>query len=315
MAVIRKFLFDTDFDTPPPSEEKAAAAEAPPEPEVVAPTYSEEQLLLAREESFAAGKEEGRREASASLEQRIADTLQAIGSAVNDLYARQQEATQAVTRDAVAVALGISRKLFPDLNERNALGEVGRMVEMTVQRIIEEPRVVIRVHAELREALGEHLDRLAAAIGYEGKLIVQPDDSVAMGDCRMEWGSGAAIRDTEALWQIIGEVAERNLGAEARGMMERIEDAGTDEGAAAETAGANAPEAGFQPESPPATEPEPVAAEPEPPAGTEAAGREDEPAAPPTTEPAAPPEPASEATTEAQDAPADAAPARGEGHG
>lgn len=266
MVASNKFLFDTNFSAPGEPEQERPVEETPTEPEVVEPTYGEEQLLQAREEGFAAGKEEGHKEALASLQQRILDTLDVVGAAVKDLYAHQREANDQVMRDAVVIALGISRKLFPDLNERNALGEVGRMVEMTVQRIVEEPRVVIRVHSDLRDSLDEHLDRLSKAIGYEGKLIVSPDDSIAMGDCRMEWSSGAAVRDTQALWQIIEEVLERNFGANGAEFPGGEGSAAGEAAIPADAEAASAPSP--QPSEPPAAMPE-AAPEPAPAASTE----------------------------------------------
>lgn len=211
MTNVRKFLFDTDFDLPDEPQE-AAAADEPEEIEPEAPTFSEEDLERAREEGFKAGREQGVREASDAVERRAADLLGAIAAAFDDLFQRQQDMHNEALRDAVSIAVVITRKLFPVYSRRGALGEVEQMVRTAVEKALGEPRIVIHVHPELEPSLGEPVTALATGKGYDGKVLLLPDDGLEISDARVEWTDGGTARDTAAMWRDIEEIVAQTLG-------------------------------------------------------------------------------------------------------
>ena len=51
--------------------------------------------------------------------------------------------------------------------------------------------------------------------GFEGRLSVQPDASVARGDCRIEWADGGVNRDTATTLAAIEDVVGRYIAARA----------------------------------------------------------------------------------------------------
>ncbi len=220
MAEVKKFLFDRSFDVKqakkepdikegPEEQESEAAVEA--EPAVEIPTFSEEDLEMAREVAYKKGIEEGLREASAATERRAADALDIIGAKMSDLmHGRAADRDEAV-RSAVSVAAVMMHKTFPEFNRRNGLREVEVTVEEAILRVLEEPRILIRVDSEARTILEGRIEDVAAARGYEGKITVLEDTNLSVGDCRIEWGDGGAERDAQALWREIDEIIERNL--------------------------------------------------------------------------------------------------------
>jgi flagellar assembly protein FliH len=210
MSTVTKFTFDLDFDAPE-EPEVPEAVEEEEEPEEVIPTFSEEEVEQARAEGFEAGKEEGRREAADATEQKLLETIEAACTKIGDIYNTQNEANREIGREMISVAAAIAKKMFPDLNARNALGEVERVVQETLKAVTEEPRIQIMVNPELREPLTERLGTMTHRAGFEGKVFVNPDPSMALGDCRIEWSNGAAVRDGEELWQMIEEIIEHNL--------------------------------------------------------------------------------------------------------
>ncbi len=227
MTAVTKFMFDTEFDprinrkTDPAADSSLSdvdpdgamgVEENEDEEEEVLPGYSEAQLEEAKAESFEAGKLEGAREAASTIEKETLMTVQAISLQVTDLFGRQELANSVLLRDGIGIAATIARKLFPAMNEQNALGEIDRLVEHTLLRLIEEPRVVIRVNPELMEPLGGRLNDLKAGAGYEGRIVMKEDSSLVYGDCRMEWGDGSAERNVDSLWQSIDQIIEGNLG-------------------------------------------------------------------------------------------------------
>jgi flagellar assembly protein FliH len=233
MAEVRKFLFDRSFDVepkqidaapaemealPPPAEEAVAVEEAEP-----VPTFSEEELEQARAEAFAAGREEGLRDAMGQAERRVADALDMIGIRLAHLMDGLEAANRAATASAVAVAAGIARKLLPELARHGAAEEVVAVVGEAMERVIEEPRIVVRVDAENHPVLEERLAKLAEIKGYEGRLLVVAEASLALGDCRIEWSNGGAERDMAALWNEIDRVIERNLTEGETSVAEKAE--------------------------------------------------------------------------------------------
>lgn len=217
MPPARKFMFDLDFDDP----EAVARAERGPEPEpevveeaepeIVVPTFSEEELGEAREEAYKEGFEAGRKEAAEATEEKLLSTVEKACEEMSAIYNAQYEANRDIAKEMISVASAIAKKMFPDLNARNALGEIERVVQETLSAITEEPRVQIMVPPDLRESFLERLTTMTNRAGFDGKVFVNPDASLNPGDCRIEWSNGAAVRDSEALWEMIDEIVERNI--------------------------------------------------------------------------------------------------------
>ena len=224
----KKFLFDTDFS--PESElraqldavaakEKAAKAAAEAEAEAAqvaehaAPTYGEEDLAQAREEGYQSGHTTATQDLTTALEQRVANTLDAINTQVAALAAAFDADKEERSRDAVAVATVIVRKLFPALNMDKSLDEIKHMILEAMQRTSGAPSLIVRVHPDMHQTIEDQANQLASQRGHEGTLTVMADDSVAEGDAAVEWDGGGMIRDSKVMWQEIDEIIERNLGS------------------------------------------------------------------------------------------------------
>ncbi len=214
MTVVRKFLFENSFDD---EEEPKVVEEQEPEeeePEEVVPTFSEEEVNAAREEGFAAGKEEGIREAAEATERDILAVMGQVGEKFDDLFKVQEAANASILESAISVAVGIARKVFPDLNEKNALGEVERMAVKTLKDLLEEPVVTLYVNSGLLAPFEERTEALKTQAGFKGEVKVTAAEDIALGDCRIEWSGGGAKRDSAELWRDIDKIVERNLSGE-----------------------------------------------------------------------------------------------------
>jgi len=209
MSTVRKFTFDRDFGAP--EEPEVPEIEEEEEPEVIVPTFSEEEMAAARAEGVLEGLEQGRKEAADATEQKLLETIEQACEKIAEIYSAQAEANREIATEMISVSTAISKKMFPDLNARNALGEVERVVQETLKAITEEPRVQIIVNPDLRELLTERLATMTHRAGFDGKVFVNGDPSLILGDCRIEWSNGAAIRNSEELWEMIDEIIERNL--------------------------------------------------------------------------------------------------------
>lgn len=215
MTAVRKFLFERSFDDEKPEVvEEQEHEEEEEEPEEVVPTFSEEEVNAAREEGFAAGKEEGIREAAEATERDILAVMGQLGEKFSDLFKAKETADAAILDSAISVAVGIARKIFPALNDKNALGEVERMVVETLEHLLEEPIVTLYLNSGLLAPFEERIEALKTQAGFKGEVKVTVGEDVAPGDCRIEWSGGGAKRDSVELWQKIDEIVERNLSGE-----------------------------------------------------------------------------------------------------
>ncbi len=216
----KKFLFDSDFDetdAPPKEVEEEIVAVEEEEVEEAAPTFSEEDLAEARQEGFAAGKKEGIGESADAVEHQVMESLAKLADIMNQVFSIQEKANDAMSRNAVAVAVSIAGKAFPELARLNALGEVEGMVASVMERVVKQPRLVIAVDEKLHRPLAERIDAVIAKSDYEGKVELALDAELAFGDCRIEWDDGGAERNVAEIWRDIDDIVRRNLGVGAEG--------------------------------------------------------------------------------------------------
>lgn len=204
MAQMEKYLFETSFDVEPPPP---TPAEETPEPAV----YSAEELTAAQDESFAKGKTEGYESARQDIEQATGQALGAIAARLEATAAELAEVNERHLRQSLQAAVTILRKLFPELARRHGLGEIEAAIAACLERLRDEPRVVIRTADALVDLLCERIDPLAESCGFEGKIVLLSDPALASGDVRVEWADGGAERDGERLWAEVDQILADSL--------------------------------------------------------------------------------------------------------
>ena len=214
MASPQKFMFDRSFDSGEETPEKDPEVEAvEEEPQEEVAMFTEEQMAVARESGFTSGKEEGILEAAEAMDRKVYDVVQAIDERFAALFAEQNKANAKRFQEAIRIATGITRKCFPTLNEEHGLDEIENMVSEALKKIIEEPRVVIYTHPDLRQPLTDRIKPITAGAEFAGQVMIVDDKMVEFGDCRVEWGNGGAERNTGELRQKIEEIVEHNVAA------------------------------------------------------------------------------------------------------
>ncbi|MCW5750602.1 MAG: hypothetical protein KIT81_05590 [Alphaproteobacteria bacterium] len=193
-----KFLFDRSFDEP---EEEAVA--------VSAPRFGVADLEAARQEGIAEGRRMGDAAARAALEQEMLAALRTLESGVAEIM-RQQTAGIAALREAAArLGVAIGRKLSSNFTRLAPVDEVVAVIERCIDEQREEPRLVVRASEVVVEALRARIHAIVERGGYEGQIVLLPDDGLRGGDCRLEWADGGAIRDEAALVERITEIVMR----------------------------------------------------------------------------------------------------------
>jgi flagellar assembly protein FliH len=199
MKTTAKYLFDEDF----------ATGKSPTMTVVEAERRRADAESQAYRNGFAAGEakvqaETAQRTAAALTV--IADSMARIERALSGIEARLEA-------EAVEVAVAVGGKLAPELIAREPFAEVAALATDCFRHLVKTPHVAIRVGPDLYDDAKHKLEEIAAARGFEGRLMVLSDDALAAGDCRIEWADGGVTRDRAATETTINVCVTRYLGA------------------------------------------------------------------------------------------------------
>lgn len=207
MTAIQKFLFDNSFDAPANGRDGSFVVGRSAQRK----SYTEAEIETIRRAAFDEGVEAGRRQEAAANEKHCALALEAASRGLARLLARADQDRRAADRSAVEAATMIARKLLPTLAHRHGLSEIEGLVGECLARVLDEPRVVVRVADSLLDPLNARLEALAATQGFRGRFVLLADSSLAEGDARIEWADGGGERDTDAIWRQIDGVIKLYL--------------------------------------------------------------------------------------------------------
>lgn len=200
----------------------------------------------ARATALAQGRQEGMADAMASIEQQISVTVDGLFNKLGQLFRDHEQWTRGVHRESIELATSIMRRLAPELVRGSELPQIEKVINDAFQFLTEQPKVIVRVAAELEEPLRDKVHLMASRVGYEGDVMLVGDPELAPTDCRISWSAGAVERSIEETWQQIDELVERTLTAlpprpttepepeRARRLIDPPAPAGTEIGAEAE---------------------------------------------------------------------------------
>lgn len=176
----KPFLFETDFRSGRPSAEARRAADL---------------AAQAEAEAHARGLQEGRVQAEAQVQGRLADAMTRLALAAAGLLAEADARDAEREAQAVEVAVLIARKVAGDALDAAPLAGIGEAARAALQHLRGVPHLVVRVHDSLVEQAETLVKRLARERGYEGRLVVLGDPELPAGDARIEWADGGIVRD------------------------------------------------------------------------------------------------------------------------
>ncbi|HEX3709411.1 MAG TPA: FliH/SctL family protein [Pseudolabrys sp.] len=199
MKTAAKYLFDEDF----------AGGGKPTITLVEAERRRADAESIAYRNGFAAGQAQAQAEIAqntAAALAVIADGLDRIHRALGNIEARLES-------EAVEVAVAVAGKLAPELIAREPFAEISALATECFRHLVKTPHVSVRISADLYAAGKDKLQEIAQARGFEGRLVVQPDASLAPGDCRIEWSEGGVNRDQAAMFAAIDDVVGRYVAA------------------------------------------------------------------------------------------------------
>lgn len=215
MVVTTKFMFDTEFGS------ESAARKKAPEPVVHEEImFTETDVAAAKAEAFESGMRQGQMQALRGIEATTAETVSAISVQFSQLVASHEEKVNAIKGDAARLALALASRLAPRLIDLAPELEVRQLIEECLVDLHDEPRIVVRASDETCQHLAPKLDEIGNRAGFQGKLILLPDDEARPGDCRIEWADGGTERRLGEIEARLDEMISRFVrsltgGAEA----------------------------------------------------------------------------------------------------
>jgi flagellar assembly protein FliH len=199
MSAPVKFLFEDDF---------TAGNGAGPARSVTAAAH---QAALARTEAEA--YRNGLAAAEAKIEGRTAAACERIAQGIA-MMAQGLAAIEArLEAESVEVAVAVARKLAPELIATEPLAEISALAASCFRQLISAPHVVVRIAEPIYEIAHKRLEEIARLHGFDGRLVVLAEPTLAVGDCRIEWADGGMVRDRGATEAAIGEAVGRYVTA------------------------------------------------------------------------------------------------------
>jgi len=197
MAAPAKFLFDIDFAAPDKKEKAATPAEIA------------EMVAEAEARAYRAGYDAAQHEAKVESDRRVALALEEIAISIGAIAARVNGIENRMETEAVDVAVAVAKKLCAELMAREPLGEITALVSDCFSHLVATPHLVVRINDSLYDAARTQIERLASHAGFEGRLVILAEPTIATGDCRIEWADGGVVLDRAATEAKINELVGR----------------------------------------------------------------------------------------------------------
>ncbi len=202
----KKFLFNlNDFDDAyvDPNEE----LEPPP------PVFSEEELEAAKKESYTLGKQAGAEEARASREQAIAEVIEVISRDTSILFEAELGREKTYELESVKLSLAIFKKIFPHYTQAHGLNELKEAISSVLQKQSGIADITISVHPDAVSGVKEHIKAIPVANEKSAGFKVQANEDLSVGDCKLSWSDGGAVRNSDTISGEITRLMEDALAA------------------------------------------------------------------------------------------------------
>ena len=178
---IQKFAFDREF---------APDGTVLREGDVFKRVYTEEEMQMAAEQAAIAAQEM----AEVQAQEAAAEAAKQLVGQVAALTGRLAAEAEAMRQDAARLALATARAIAGEALQRYGEDTLMQCITEALTDLRGEPRIAVRVAPQFADQLGALLDEEAKMAGLDGALIVRADSEVAVGDCLIEWRSGAIER-------------------------------------------------------------------------------------------------------------------------
>ena len=199
MKATAKYLFDEDF----------ASREKP----TITMVEHERRRADAESQAYRQGFNAGEQQAHQEATKRMADALSVIADGLGRLDGALMAIETRLETEAVEVAVAVAAKLSPALIAREPFAEIAALATECFHHLVSTPLVTVRIAADIHETAKGQIEEIARSNGFDGRLAVMSDESLAPGDCRIEWADGGIIRESTATASAIDETVARYIAA------------------------------------------------------------------------------------------------------
>ncbi|MBY0299415.1 MAG: flagellar assembly protein FliH, partial [Methylobacterium sp.] len=159
--------------------------------------------------AHARGLQEGRAQAEAQVQARLADALNRLAAAATGMIAAADARDAEREAQALDFATALARKIAGEALTAHPMEAILETARSALQHLRGVPHLAVRVNDALVEETEGVLKRLARERGYEGRLIVLGDPDLLPGDARMEWADGGVVRDRAAIEAALARALDR----------------------------------------------------------------------------------------------------------
>ena len=170
-----------------------------PEPEPKAPSYSQDELDAAVSAAEERSYEKGFNAATADVQKQQQAVLEEINSNSLSLLAEQDNSYRQDEQNALKFALGLVRKLLPNLEADVAKEEVEAFLSDNFAKFKGEKSLSFSFNPKMAANIAPLLSKLAEKNDFEGKIAVHKDINLGLSDCAVEWKNGGVTRSTEQI--------------------------------------------------------------------------------------------------------------------
>jgi flagellar assembly protein FliH len=177
-----KFAFDTVFDD---------SGDIASSPVKLKRTYTPEEVQAERSQAFAEGERSvvarAEQAAAAALAEIAVHAKAALPALTNLVHEHRSSSAELALACAKAIA-GAALDQFPSAPVTAALEGLAREIEA-------QPRLIVRVNADLAERTQAALEGVAQSLGYPGQILVKDEPRLAPAAFVLDWGDGRAAFD------------------------------------------------------------------------------------------------------------------------
>ena len=202
MATAAKYMFDEDF---------AGGAK----PKTMTMVEFERRQADAESQAHRKGFDAGQAQARTETNEKISKTMTRIADDMDRIHCGLTAIEARLETEAVQVAVAVASKLAPDLIAREPFAEISALAAEAFRQLVTTPQIAVHIGAGIYEPAKEKLEEIARTRGFEGRLTILSDDTMAPGDCRIEWTDGGINRDRASTVAAIEEMVTRYVAARA----------------------------------------------------------------------------------------------------
>jgi flagellar assembly protein FliH len=187
---------------------EAMEEELPPPPPP--PVFSEEELdaacSAAKKLGFTEGFDAGQARAAEQLEAQrkaVDATIMELGKNLSSIHGEYRALLQNESQLLTELVLKIAQKVVGVGLDAHGATAIANLLDACLPAVLSKPRLMIELHPAAFDATIDRVESLVHAHGFEGELQFRANESLGVHDVVLDWGTGEATRNTEALWNEI----------------------------------------------------------------------------------------------------------------